>query len=555
MFYLPLTFGTVSLSIQLAKASAAMPNLAASNQTFLNSAVWERGIGQRQYHDSGVLITKLKQTPSRNNPLDIPQKPEEVNINKVAPISLEEAIKVGINNNRQLTITRLELNRARANLSAEKAARFPSLSTQTTLNRLLDATGEIQTNTLRDSLGNQLDAQQSLIDEIEGQLPDISDPSEQIALQTRLQEVTVARTTTQTQLNELDRFATTGVSGSVGLQYALYSPQRGASIDIAKEEVIFRQLEVQRITAELILDITNAYYDLQQIDREVEIAESDVQSRRRGANIVTKLLEASLATRLDLLNVEVELDNARQLLRNSQAEQQIARRTLAEILSLSSQITPVAADVVEVAGNWDLTLEETIILGFKNRVELEQQLTQRRSSIALRRAAYAPIKPQVSLFANYDYLQLYSDEPGNDALRGFGDGYSVGVTFNWTLWDGGAAIARARGAKADIAIAEQLYADNAEQIRLEIEQAYYQLPAALENVETASKALDRAEEAVTAANTRFRANLNTQTEVLDAQNRLIQAKNNLVQAIIGHNRSFASLQRAVGEIVPSNRQK
>ncbi|MEL6928509.1 MAG: TolC family protein [Cyanobacteria bacterium J06600_6] len=555
MFYSTLILGIAAFNLQIAAASAIPVNTATRKMSHPKPEVMQRKNSQHQFYDSPALTASRKQEKPINSPLEIPQKPQDVKTKENTSLALQEAIEIGINNNRQLAITRLELNRAQANLSAEKAARFPSLSTQTTLNRSLDPSGEIQTNIFRDSLENQLNAQQSLIDEIEAQLPEVTDPAQQSGLQSRLQEVAIARTTTQTQIDELDRFATTSVSGSVGLQYNLYSPQRGAFIDLAEEEVLFRQLEVQRITKELILNITNAYYDLQQIDREVEIAQSDVQSRRRGANIVNELLKASLATRLDLLNVEVELDNARQVLRNSLAEQQIARRSLAEILSLSPQVTPFAADVVKVAGNWDLALEETIILGFKNRVELEQQLALRRRGQASRRAAYAPIKPQVSLFANYDYLQLYTDEPGDDALRGFGDGYSVGVAFNWTLWDGGAALARARSAQADIAIAEQQYGDSAEQIRLEIEQAYYQVPAALENVETASKALKRAEEAVTAANKRFRANLNTQTEVLDAQNRLIQAQNNLVQAIIGHNRAFASLQRAVGETTSPTQQK
>ena len=546
MFYLPLTLGALSLNLQMTSALAAPSNFP-SPTVELQESVMENGAVNLLPHNG------LKVEIAQANLLNIPQKSEEVKIDATTPITLEEAIELGINNNRQLTIGKLELDRAKAGLTAEKAARFPSLNNQTTFNRSLDPSGEIQANTIRNSLNNQLDAQQSLIDEIQTQLPNISNPAEQVELQSRLQEVTNARTQTQTQLDDLGNFATTAINGSVGLQYALYSPERGALIDIAQEEVIFRQLEVKRITEELILNVTNAYYDLQQIDLEVEIAESDVKSRRQGLNIVRKLLAASLATRLDLLNVEVELDNARQLLRNNQAQQQIARRTLADLLSLSSNVTPTAKDAVKVAGTWDLDLEETIILGFENRVELEQQLAQRRSNKAQRRAAFAPIKPQVGLFANYDYLQLYSDEPGDNALRGFGDGYSVGMTFNWTLWDGGAAIARAREAKANITISEQQYADNAELIRLEIEQAYYQVPAALENVETANKALDQAEEAVEAANTRFRANLNTQTEVLDAQNRLIQAQNNLVQAIIGHNRALATLKRAVGENVREKR--
>ncbi len=533
MFSFSLAFATILLKSQLAFTSRIVQS------------------SQHKSSNSVVLLAEknnLEKLTSHKNNLVFPNEPESVTIKELVPLTLSQAISLAINNNRQLAISKLELNRSRALLDAEKALLFPSLGVQSTLNRASAPSGEIQTDLSRDILGEQLATQQAIINNLETQLANSTDPLERLVLQDQLQQTINARTQTQNQLDDQDNFATTTINGSVGLQYALFSPQRQASIKIAREAVIFQQLEIQRITQNLILNVTNAYYDLQQADREVEIAETDVTSRQKGLAIVQKLLNAALATRLDLLNVEVELDNALQVLRNAQAQQQIVRRNLAEILSLSSQITPIAADIVQVSGEWNLALEDTIILALKNRVELEQQLVQRRISKAQRQEAFAAIKPQLNLFANYDFLQLYSDEPGSDILRGFGDGYSLGMTFNWTFWDGGAAIARAKAAKADIVITEEQYADNAEQIRLEIEQAYYQLPATLQNVKTATLALERAKEAVEAANKRFSASLNTQTEVLDAQNRLVQAKNNLIQAIIGYNRALASLKRAVGEV-------
>ena len=113
---------------------------------------------------------------------------------------------------------------------------------------------------------------------------------------------------------------------------------------------------------------------------------------------------------------------------------------------------------------------------------------------------------------------------------------------------GGAAAAGIRRAEAEIAIAEQQFADNANQIRLEVERAFFQLPTQLENVQTATLAVEQAKEAVRAAQLRFQATVNTQTEVLDAQNRLIQAENNLVDAVLEYNRALVSLQRAVSQI-------
>ena len=490
-----------------------------------------------QLNDITTKQDILPRLSSDDNPLVIPTQPQEVKTD-LTPLTLEEAKQLALANNQQLKITKLELQRAKSALQAEQAAWFPSLGVQSNLNRSQSPSGEIQANTQRDLLEQQA----ANIPLLEAQLAQSNDPLEQIILQSQLQEAQAA----QNQINSVKNFATTSIDGSVGLQYTIYSAQRQAAINIAREQVNFNKLEVERIEEELNLQVTDAYYNLQQSDLETAIAQKDVESRKKGVEIVRKLLDAALATRLDLLNAEVELDNAIQVLRNTKAEQQITRRNLAQILSLSPNVTPKAADKVALSDRWKLSLEETIILALNNRVELEQQLAQRRSGKAQRQGAWAAIIPQLGLFANYDFLQLYSDEPGDSALRGFGDGYSVGLNFSWTLWDGGAALARAKEADAVIKIAEQQYADSANSIRFEVEQAYFQLPATLENVETATQAVARAQAAVDAAEIRFRANLNTQTEVLDAQNRLVQAENNLVQATLGYNRALAALERAVG---------
>jgi OMF family outer membrane factor len=488
-----------------------------------------------------------------DDPLVIPTQPQQLET-ELFSLTLESAKQLAAANNRQLKIAQLELERARATLQGQQAAWFPSLSVQSRLNRSQSASGEIQANVQREQLQQQaasIPILESQLELLNARLAQSNNPREQFQLlleQSQLQGSLQQARIAQNEINSVKNFATTSIDGSVGLEYSIYSPQRQASVRIARETVTFNELEVQRIQEELNLQVAEAYYNLQQSDRQVAIAENDVETRKTGVEIVKKLLDAALATRLDLLNAQVELDDAIITLRNTLAEQQTARRSLAQILSLPPDLTPTAADGVVLGDRWKLSLEETIILALKNRVELEQQLAERRSGKAQRQLAWAAIKPQVGLFASYDFLQQYSDEPGDNAFKGFGDGYSIGLNFNWTFWDGGAALAEAKAAKKAIEIAEQQYADSANTIRLEVEQAYYQLPANWENVQTATQAVERAKAAVEAATIRFRANLNTQTEVLDAQNRLIQAENNLVQATLGYNRALAALQRAVGQV-------
>ncbi|MHC5731734.1 MAG: TolC family protein, partial [Nostoc sp.] len=111
----------------------------------------------------------------------------------------------------------------------------------------------------------------------------------------------------------------------------------------------------------------------------------------------------------------------------------------------------------------------------------------------------------------------------------------VGIQGSLTLFDGGAARARAAQSKANIAIAENQFASQRDQIRFNVEQYYSQLQSNLNNVQTSSVALNQAREALDLARLRFQAGVGTQTEVIAAESDLTTAEGNRVTAILNYN--------------------
>ncbi len=96
-----------------------------------------------------------------------------------------------------------------------------------------------------------------------------------------------------------------------------------------------------------------------------------------------------------------------------------------------------------------------------------------------------------------------------------------------------------------MAIAEQNFANNRDQIRFAVEQAYANLLSNQVNITTAQTGLTQAVEALRLARLRFQAGVGTQTDVINQETALTQAQGNLVSAILGYNRALASLRRAV----------
>jgi outer membrane protein TolC len=262
-----------------------------------------------------------------------------------------------------------------------------------------------------------------------------------------------------------------------------------------------------------------------------------------------------VGTRFAVLQAQANLANEQQRLAEARRDQRTRQRQLAEELNISQSSNLTAGDPVEQAGSWRLSLEESIVQAFKNRAELEQQLVQRDISKQQRRSILAGRLPQLSVGGSYNVLGQDPDDPDPFVARGWADGYAIQATLTWSIFDGGAATARAKQRDADIAIAESRFDQLRNQVRREVEQAYFGLESSFENIETSEAGVLQSREALRLARLRFQAGVGTQTDVIQAETDLTRAERNRLLAIIGYNRSLSSLQRAVSNLPTNNLSK
>ncbi len=432
------------------------------------------------------------------NPLRLPTTPEEVRVLGAQPITLQQAIDLAERNNRELQTARLALERSQAALREAQAALYPDVNV-----------GAGITNSGRNVFSDQDDTFTGA-----GQIPGLT--------------------------LEGGEGSATALSGTVSLNYDLFTAgSRQANIRRAEEQVRLQQLDVERLSEEVRLDVSNDYYGLQQADEQVRINQSAVTNAEASLRDAQALEQAGVGTRFDVLQAQVELANSTQNLTNAVSQQQIARRQLATRLSVPQSILVTAAETVEIAGLWNFSLEQSVVQAFQNRAELVQQLAQRNIAEQNRRIALAQIRPQVGLSATYNIDDTFDDQ------RNFRDRYSLGANVSLNLFDGGAARARARQEEANIAIAETNFAEQRNQIGLQVEEAFADLQSEFANIQTASVALEQAREALRLARLRFQAGVGTQTDVITQQNALTQAEGNRVNAILNYNRALARLQRSI----------
>lgn len=448
-------------------------------------------------------------TPGQLEPeqtLVVPTTPSQVKLEQTKAVTLEELLDLVERTNSDWIQARIAIEKARAALRAAEAGRSPTV------------TGTIQ---------------YSYNDSAQTRLSNINNSTNVFTSNSNLgsgnTSIPSARNTISNPL-----------TGTLGINYNIFdSGVNDATIAAAENNLRIAESTLNQARQSLRLNVVTAYYNLQNADETIRIQRQAVKNAERSLKDTTTRERAGVGTKFDILQSEVSLANAKQDLLNAEATQLVARRELSRQLNYAPTVEITAADKIAPVAEWKLSLEESILLAVRNRAELDIQKLQREVSRNNASAALAKLGPQVNLFANFNTASEFTSGGG------IGVGYQLGATLNWTLYDGGKTSAQVDQFKADQATAESKFEQSARQARFDVESAFINQRSRFQQIETATKAVKSAEEALRLARLRLNAGVGTQLEVLTAESDLTRADVNRVQAIIGYNQARANLERAV----------
>ncbi|MEO1671469.1 MAG: TolC family protein [Cyanobacteria bacterium J06631_2] len=463
-------------------------------------------------------ISSIQRLNPNPNPLSLPTQAEEVEVDIQEPITLEQAIELSITNNRDIEEARIQVERSVAEVREARAALFPTLDLDSGLNYGDDA--------FFDSITEQNIDDRA--EELQSDNPNLTDDAARDS---------VADSLINSSSSSFD------FNTDVTLSYDIYDGGfRSANIRSAQKQLRSDELNLEVVMEQTRFETSRDYYSLQNNDAQVEIEKAAIEDATQTLKDAQLLETSGLGTTFDTLRAEVELAQAQQRLSTAIANQNIARRQLAETLSISHNSDLATADAIKEAGIWSPSLPETIIQAFENRAELEQLLLQREISEEQRQIALSQIRPVVSVSASYGVNDDFEDD------FDLSDSYTVGLNLQWRLFDGGAARAGARQSERDSEIAETQFADQRNRIRFGVEQAYFSLESNQKNIATATREVDLAEESLRLARLRFTAGVGTQTDVIEAQTNLTTSRGGFVTSIINYNQSYVDLKRQVSNI-------
>lgn len=430
--------------------------------------------------------------------LALPDSPQQVRILEMRPISLIDAENLAEANNPNLKAIASQVDQAQSNLRAQMAIWYPTL--------------ELQARALPSYTSAEISEQRT------GPLPVTSGSS--------------------------DRWA---VGANLTAQWSLINPTRTPTVAAARDQ--FERSRYQYLIAlrDLRLQVSEAYFDLQQADDGVRIGQESVRASLVSLRDARARFQAGVATKLEVLEAETQLARDQQVLTEFLASQSIARRALASLLNLPQTVTPTAKDPARVVGVWQPSLNESVVAAYAYREELNQALLDISIANSNANTALGSVQPFLNVFASfgYDYQDFVGSSPsGRDSQTS--SNTAVGLSLSWRLFDGGQARAQYRQQKQRAEEGTYRFAQSRDLIRLQVEESFYELEKNNRNIATTSREVISARESLRLARLRFQAGVTTQREVVDNQRDLTRAEVSYSNAITNYNKRLAQLRRRTG---------
>ena len=274
----------------------------------------------------------------------------------------------------------------------------------------------------------------------------------------------------------------------------------------------------------------------------IEVAEESVDLADQQLKDASNRFQAGTVPRFNVLRAEVEVASVKPTLIRAKNDYLIAQLQLAKTLGLDASSTgkPTFQCVgeLQVSGR-PLSLLDSLTLAKARRASLKgkrQEILVEKENVNVALAGY---KPRIEASAGYEVLNKSTSTKLDDTVNG----YFLGVTGSWKIFDSFETNGQVSQAKAQMQKVVIAYDDAVQTVELEVQRAYADLQQFKETIESQQQNVKQAVEALRLAQERLSAGAGTQLEVLDARVALTRARTTELQARADYVRSLAEYDR------------
>ncbi|MEI6970726.1 MAG: TolC family protein [bacterium] len=327
---------------------------------------------------------------------------------------------------------------------------------------------------------------------------------------------------------------------SLGIKYRLYDFGRsGLDVEMARGGAEVSRLLMRGLQNEMIHQVARGYFSVLQADAFVAVQEEAASALEEGLRVAYERLKAGGSIGTDVLNLEVQV---------AQARDDLIRARHGVKLAIAALNAGIGTNMVD-ASHMPLamtppdspprTTEDMGAAG--NRPELKAARKVAEIRHAAVRKARREYLPAINAFGSLDW--------NSDVSSNFEESYMVGIVAEVELFDGFRRGATVSGSAALERAAEAEAGKALSSLQLDLTMAVLQAVEARERLEVVRKGIENAEEALRITQQSYQQGAAALSELLTARTGLSGTRTRNVEALYDYLIAISNLARARGELV------
>ncbi len=458
--------------------------------------MWQLTRGAGRPHIIYILLALLAafSVTAAAQAADKPLKEEVVGKKAAAkPITLEEAIKFALRNDRQLEIARLQVGIAGTQADQARSYLLPQV------------TAGVTKLWFRDPIGLKVPLQTSSMA--------FDGPDDMFSAQVQL-----------------------AVPIYIGGSIPQYLAAR--HLHLSEEQV------AERTRQNVVFNVTKAYFSILQTQRLLEVARESVELVESHRKQAQDFFEAEMVDKRDLLEADLRLAEIKQQLFTVEKANQLAISMFNKIIGHDINEETEVVDIHEIHPV-DIELDRCQELSSLHRPELKQLHEQIEAASKGLQASKESLLPSVVGVASMTYSD--SEYLVRDKI------YYAGLSINFDAFNGGRNWARISEASKKQMQAYQALDEATEMLKIQVMEAWLSLTEAQKKLAVSEVAVAQAVENMRIVDNQYAEQMISMIEVLDAQTFLTNAKANHANALYQYHTSLAQLEWALGASLPEQK--
>ncbi|WP_415940596.1 TolC family protein [Phocaeicola coprocola] len=335
-------------------------------------------------------------------------------------------------------------------------------------------------------------------------------------------------------------------SAGIQLQMPLYNQTVYMAVDIARTMNELNRLSYEKAREDLILQISKMYYLSQNTAEQIALIKENISRLNELSSITQAFYDNGMAMEVDVKRVNINLENQRVQYDNAQS-------MLTQQLNLLKYVIDYPADKEIALTPVDTENTTSVSLTGLDNNQYELQLLQSKQKLAeqQRKMIGQGYIPSLSLTGSWMY-SAYTDKAKNwfhsDPSNHWYNSSGIGLTLRIPIFDGLDKRAKMKKAKIEIENAKLSYENALKNMQTQYLNATNELMNSQRNFRKQKDNYLLAEDVYQVTTDRYREGIASMTEVLQDEMRMSEAQNNYINAHYNYQVTNLSLLKLTGQL-------